>query len=162
MSDPNTTRSAALDPWEAFRDVVTEGWLLQKQLAHRRGLSMAQYMLLRDIARRGSARPSELAEEFGVSPPAMTILIGGLESRGWVRRTRTGNDRRAVRVVLTGKARRVLDAVESRRARTMRSAIAPVPSERRKELARTLEVIGTRLRAERVRAQGRASVREDS
>jgi DNA-binding MarR family transcriptional regulator len=62
------------------------------------------------------ARISELAAAEAVAQPSMTALVGRLEERGLVARTRDPDDRRAVRVVLTHAGEELLGATRRARA----------------------------------------------
>ena len=56
-------------------------------------------LMIRDTP--GSASPTELAEELGVSGAGMTGRLDGLERSGWIRRTPSVEDRRRVIVEAT-------------------------------------------------------------
>jgi DNA-binding MarR family transcriptional regulator len=56
-------------------------------------------LMIRDTP--GSASPTELAQEVGVTGAGMTGRLDGLEKAGWVRRTASVNDRRRVIVEVT-------------------------------------------------------------
>ena len=56
-------------------------------------------LMIRDTP--GSASPTELAEELGVSGAGMTGRLDGLEAAGWIRRIPSVADRRRVIVEVT-------------------------------------------------------------
>ncbi|MBD2019998.1 MarR family transcriptional regulator, partial [Leptolyngbya sp. FACHB-36] len=56
-----------------------------------------------------SASPSALAKHCGISRPAMTGLLNGLEQEGYVERDNDPFDRRALTVQLTAKGQQFLD-----------------------------------------------------
>lgn len=68
------------------------------------GLSDFEYDTLHTLMIRdtpGSASPTELADELGVSGAGMTGRLDGLEKAGWVRRIPSVDDRRRVIVEVT-------------------------------------------------------------
>ncbi len=98
-------------------------------------LTMAQFRALVTLHRSPGASLSDVADEVGVSPPAMSKLIDGLVERGLVERTAQANDRRRVELVASAEGRKALErvrmAVQARVAErlasltpTQRSAIA--------------------------------------
>jgi DNA-binding MarR family transcriptional regulator len=81
----------------------------------RSGLSITALSVLRRLE-DAPARISELAAAEAVAQPSMTALVGRLEERGLVARTRDPDDRRAVRVVLTHAGEELLGATRRARA----------------------------------------------
>ena len=68
------------------------------------GLTDADYDTLHTLMIRdtpGSASPTEMAEELGVSGAGMTGRLDGLEKAGWIRRIPSADDRRRVIVEVT-------------------------------------------------------------
>ena len=51
----------------------------------------------------------QLAEQAGIGRAAMTQMLDGLESSGWIKRSPSKQDRRKLSVKLTPKAKRTLD-----------------------------------------------------
>ncbi|NUR82729.1 MAG: MarR family transcriptional regulator [Nonomuraea sp.] len=85
---------------------------LLRQVSVAGGLSTAASSALHRLGRDGPHRLTELANAQGVSQPGMTQLVARMEREGLVRRTASGDDRRAVLVEAT---RAGLDLVERRR-----------------------------------------------
>jgi DNA-binding MarR family transcriptional regulator len=56
-------------------------------------------LMIRDTP--GTASPTDLAEDLGVSGAGMTGRLDGLEKAGWVQRTHSPDDRRRVVVEIT-------------------------------------------------------------
>lgn len=79
------------------------------------------FRMLRTL-RRGRRTLHELAELHSVRLPTMSRTVSVMESRGWVRRDRSTEDRRTVHVTLTDSGLQALDEVEEmaiRRASTL-------------------------------------------
>jgi DNA-binding MarR family transcriptional regulator len=71
-------------------------------------------------------RPSEIADELGMSKQAVNYLLGGLERSGYVRRADDPDDRRSRRVELTERGEAV--------RQTIRATVADIESELAREL----------------------------
>jgi DNA-binding MarR family transcriptional regulator len=70
----------------------------------------AHYRLLGMLSRR-SWTLKELADRIEVSPPTMSNTITTLEERGWVTRTRSEEDRRAVSIQITEEGKKILEDI---------------------------------------------------
>ena len=71
-------------------------------------------------------RPSDLADELGMSKQAVNYLLGGLERAGYVRRADDPDDRRSRRVELTDRGEAV--------RQTIRATVADIEVELAAEL----------------------------
>ncbi|MGH8208142.1 MAG: MarR family winged helix-turn-helix transcriptional regulator [Steroidobacteraceae bacterium] len=69
------------------------------------------------LRRLGPIPARRLAVEERLQPQSLTRLIGELEAKGWIARTRSEIDRREISIELTGRGRDVL--AEDMRARRM-------------------------------------------
>ncbi len=75
-----------------------------EQAARQVGLEQFEYETLHHLMVRetpGTASPTRLAEDLGISPAGMTGRLATLEKAGWVRRTVMPDDRRRVMVEIT-------------------------------------------------------------
>jgi DNA-binding MarR family transcriptional regulator len=77
----------------------------------RHGLHLGQELYLAQLWREDGLSSAELASRTGVSPPAVTKVVSGLERTGLVRRERDPADARLVRVWLTDAGRALQDPV---------------------------------------------------
>ncbi len=73
-------------------------------------LSLTQYNVLRILAGAGEAghRVADIGERLITREPDVTRLVDGLERKALVRRSRTKEDRRVVRVTLTAAGSRLV------------------------------------------------------
>ena len=78
-------------------------------------LSDAQTGVLGLLLREGPTTPVALSAAEHVTPPSMNRTLNALEAAGYVRRDRTDDDRRLVRVTVTDAGRDVV--LETRRRR---------------------------------------------
>jgi DNA-binding MarR family transcriptional regulator len=86
-------------------------------------LSLTQYNVLRILAGAGDAghRVADIGERLITREPDVTRLVDGLERKALVRRARTKEDRRVVRVTLTAAGSRLVrEATKSVEALTAR------------------------------------------
>ena len=75
-----------------------------EQAARQVGLEQFEYETLHHLMVRdtpGTAAPSQLAVDLGISPAGMTGRLITLEKSGWVRRTTPPDDRRRLQVEIT-------------------------------------------------------------
>ncbi|MBU0741358.1 MarR family transcriptional regulator [bacterium] len=63
--------------------------------------------------RHDAKQPVAIAKALGIDPAAVTRQVEQLVRKGYVRRTRSGVDRRALYVELTEKAERALPTLQS-------------------------------------------------
>jgi len=70
---------------------------------------------------------SALAAETGTSPSAMTRLVDGLESKGWVERVRDGSDRRKVEARLTTEGQSEAERLRGLTEQTVSALLAHIP-----------------------------------
>jgi DNA-binding MarR family transcriptional regulator len=103
-------------------------------------LTVPQFRILAHLA-RGSATNGQLAEWLGVSPPAATQMIDGLEHQGLIERTRAEEDRRQVHVRLTAKGQALFENVLRAAQATFAEYVARLRPEQKAELMTGLAVL---------------------
>jgi DNA-binding MarR family transcriptional regulator len=106
-------------------DAVHRRIIADLQAAGFTDLSDSHMAVLRYPGPQGR-RPSDIAEEIGMSKQAVNYLLGGLERAGYVRRADDPDDRRSRRVELTPRGEVV--------RRTIRATVAAIESELEREL----------------------------
>jgi DNA-binding MarR family transcriptional regulator len=121
--------SQALQPRDA--SIFTPGIRVLARLARvaeqsclSSGISLPQYRLLVAIAARPQ-RPSELAEQVGVSRPTLTSLVDGLEQARLLRRVPVPTDRRGVQLLLTDAGLAAVARAESALTQRMLQLVPP-------------------------------------
>jgi DNA-binding MarR family transcriptional regulator len=77
----------------------------------RHGLHLGQEFYLAQLWREDGVTSADLATRTGVSAPAVTKVVSGLERSGLVRRERDPSDARLVRVWLTDAGRALREPV---------------------------------------------------
>lgn len=103
-------------------------------------VSVAQCVVLQSLL-DGPAEASVLAEESGASRSSMSRLLDGLESKGWVVRTRDQDDRRRVTLALTKagrvEAKRLRDSTEH----LVESWLERIPKNKRQSVAESISLV---------------------
>ncbi len=99
------------------------------------GVTAGQVALLHAIRTNAGIGVRGLAEREGVSPPRVTAAIDRLESASLVRRTRSGVDRRRVRLEVTDDGLRILRSAWRRRTAWLAARLAELEDGERATLA---------------------------
>ncbi|MBO8163309.1 MAG: MarR family transcriptional regulator [Brevibacillus sp.] len=99
---------------EVFHQVF-QRMTVERNKMHARELSPSQAYILESLERKGPRKVSDLAEELGTTPSAVTALVDKLLICGCVLRKRSESDRRVVFVHITGKGRELLMTLREQR-----------------------------------------------
>ncbi len=96
-----------LELWRSYDRLKAE----EEKTFDRFEISSQQYNALRLLhaAEPESLRVSELGQRMVTRAPDMTRMLDKLESRGWIKRIRRDENRRAIEVSLTTKGRQLLE-----------------------------------------------------
>ena len=114
---------------------------LLRREATPQGLTGGQAALLATVTQHPEYGVSELAALERVSAPAMTQYIDRLERAGFVRRDRSADDARRVRLLLTDSGREALDATRTRRTAWLTERIEALPPAEQATLAAAVAVL---------------------
>lgn len=101
-------------------------------------VTLAQYRALVVLHTRGPQRPADLAERLQVTPSTASRMVERLVRRRLVRRVRSTQDRRMVKVHLTDSGRRLVDEVVDRRRAEVERILAQMPARGRKQVTAAL------------------------
>ena len=110
-------------------------------------LTFTQLRALSALAKRGSLRVTELAQEFGIGLAAASALADRMAQRGLIERKTDPNDRRIVRLEVTTRGRHLLERLERGSTEHFGKLIARMTPAEREALAATLRAF-VRLSAE--------------
>jgi DNA-binding MarR family transcriptional regulator len=97
--------------------------------------TLTQFRMLH-VVRRGVTGVGKLAELFGISQPAASIMVETMVKDGLLKRTPHPVDRRQVELRLTPKAAARLDAILGRAFKKIDARLEALPSAEKKALAR--------------------------
>lgn len=100
-------------------------------------LTVPQFRVLANI-HRGMNTVSEIAENHGVSQPAMTKMVNGLVQRGLVKRTTNRDDVRETLLTLTAKGQRLYRATWNRAQKRLAVRLRVIPAKEREAILRAL------------------------
>jgi DNA-binding MarR family transcriptional regulator len=131
---PETTDAA--EALIAVAPVVSR-WIERLLARHDPPLTVAQYLALRAIAREGVSG-SELARRTGVSGPAVSQLLAGLDETGLIDRRPLAADRRRHAVALSDAGTAAFRSAESLLRDRLAVLLAPLPPPEAGALARLL------------------------
>jgi DNA-binding MarR family transcriptional regulator len=102
--------------------------------------TLTQFRMLHFI-RRGEGRVGRLAEEFGISQPAASIMVEAMVGEGLLKRTPHRADRRQIELRLTPKAAARIDAIRGRALAKIDARLERLPAAGRKDLARRVREV---------------------
>ena len=113
-------------------------------------VSPAQCVLLQTLT-EGTRDVSSLASEARVTKGAMTRLVDGLETRGWVARERAEDDGRRVLVALTADGKKEAKRLHRLTERSISTILEGIPKADRDQVVRSIQLL--RKAAEQTRSQ---------
>jgi MarR family 2-MHQ and catechol resistance regulon transcriptional repressor len=114
---------------------------LHRDLAGKR-LTSSQFGVLEALFHLGPLCQGELAGKLLRSGASTTSVVEGLETRGFVVRQRTEEDKRFVRVALTGKGRRLIEEIFPRHAAAVARRFGVLTGEEQEQLRRLCRKLG--------------------
>jgi len=106
------------------------------------GLTPTQFGVLEALLHKGPLSQRELGRKVLTSPGNMTDLVGKLEARGLVHRSRQKLDRRAVLVELTPAGRTLVGPLFTEHARDIAAAMGTLDSDELRQLGGLLRKLG--------------------
>nr|WP_246214165.1 MarR family winged helix-turn-helix transcriptional regulator [Kitasatospora viridis] len=112
-----------------------------ERLLRRAGLHAGQELLMMLLWERGALPQGELIEQLGLDASTVTRMVQRLEQAGFVRRSRSSADRRAVIVEPTAAARALREQVGELWQELERLTLAGLAPEECAELVRLLAAV---------------------
>jgi MarR family transcriptional regulator, organic hydroperoxide resistance regulator len=116
---PSSTKAKTARRSAEFPPRLSSGYLVRdahrafQRLLERRiapyGVTRGQWYFLRVLWTTDGLSQRELSARVGMMEPTTVIALRSMEKGGLIRRVRSGEDRRKVRVLLTAKAKRLRD-----------------------------------------------------
>ena len=103
-------------------------------------LTLPQAQALR-ILRRGPLVTGHLAEELGISAPAITQLTDRLARKGLIERRNCPDDRRCVLVALTARGTGLVDAFRERRREIFEGALTKLSEVEQEQVVKALGMV---------------------
>ncbi|MBQ2259807.1 MAG: MarR family transcriptional regulator [Loktanella sp.] len=93
----------------ALRRILRATELYGRTLALTAGLTPVQIRVLQIVLSHGSATPTQISSQMGVSPATISTLLDRLAAKAMIERQRSDRDRRQTNIVLTEKGRQAVD-----------------------------------------------------
>ena len=101
-------------------------------------VTLPQFRALVVLASRGSLRSVDIAEELQVNPSTATRMTDRLAAKGLVRRVRSTDDRRVVRLRLTRSGQEIVERVMAQRRTALERIVAETAEVWRPEVTEAL------------------------
>lgn len=92
----------------ALQSLFTLANETEREIARVMGLNLTDYRALSALAQSGLVTVGQLAADLGATPATATAIVSRMESRGYMERHRSTDDRRHVQVSVTPAANRGL------------------------------------------------------
>lgn len=104
-------------------------------------LTSAQAWLITTLSRKQPAKVSDLARAMHLSPSAVVRIVGRLEERGLVVRTRSSNEHGIAKVALTHVGMKMVGRIPAIPQELLLKGLSEIPSERRRAVSEGLETL---------------------
>lgn len=117
--------------------VLEEKWLREQNLQ----VTMSEAHMLVAVGQRENKAMSEVAEAVSLTNGTVTTMIKKLESKGYVMRSRDGDDKRILRVRLTDKGKKVTTVHEDFHKKLTETVLNSITQEEKVVLMSTMEKI---------------------
>jgi len=136
----------------ATRRIMRAVDLHSRRLVERCGLTGPQLAVLQEAERLSGTTAGALARAAHLSRATITGILDRLEKNGLVVRTRSGEDRRTVNVVVTDRGKTVLKAAPSLLQDRFRRELLKLEEWERTSILSTLQRIAAMMEAEGIEA----------
>ena len=107
-------------------------------------LTETQFGVLETLLHLGDLCPGELGQKLLKSTGNMTLVIDNLEKAGYVRRDRSTEDRRQIKIVLTAKGREKIERIFPNMVEAITAEMSALTAEEQEELGRLLKKLSRR------------------
>jgi len=124
----------------ALQSLFTLANETEREIARVMGLNLTDYRALSALAQSGPVTVGKLAEDLGATPATTTAIVSRMESRGYVERHRSTEDRRHVQVRVTPAATREIMNLMRPLMAVTNQHITALPADHRAVVADFLDV----------------------
>ncbi|KAF0152224.1 MAG: MarR family transcriptional regulator [Ignavibacteria bacterium] len=107
------------------------------------GLTQPQFAVIEVLGHLGALKVGEICSKMLASGGNMTLVLDNVEKLGFVERTHSREDRRAILVQLTPKGKQLFDDVFVKHAEQLTKYMSALSSEEQKILGDLLKKLGT-------------------
>jgi DNA-binding MarR family transcriptional regulator len=109
-------------------------------------VSVAEAHALMELSRGQPLVQKELASRLRLEKSTVSRLVGMLEGRGWVERSRSTQDRRAVELRLTGAGRRTAEGIAEVRREKFARVLEAIPEGERGSVLESMRILEEAMR----------------
>lgn len=145
-----SSRDSATAALNALRRIVRYFRLADREVEAVCGVSVAQLFVLTQLADADSLSIAELAARTYTDASSVSTVVARLVQRGLVSRSASRMDRRRAEVSITARGRKLVRVGPRVPQLAMIDAIRKLPSRRRVEVVRSLELLASLLGADAV------------
>jgi DNA-binding MarR family transcriptional regulator len=111
-----------------------------------RPVSVAEAHALMELSRAETLVQKELASRLRLEKSTVSRLVGMLEGRGWVERSRSPRDRRAVELRLTDAGKRTAENIAGARRAKFDRVLQAIPEEERESVLESMRILEEAMR----------------
>jgi len=147
MAEKTDTVAEIIDNIRRVFQVVNEH---SKKAEHKTGLTGPQLWAIKTIAQGAPIMVSEIAMRMHLHPATVVGILDRLETHGLVRRVRSTEDRRVVRVELTGKGEDLVKRAPEVAQGLLVSGLEQLKTKNLKTIAAALDQLVEILGAQRI------------
>lgn len=135
-----------------LRRIIHSVDLYSKQLAATNEITAPQLICLLHVVNKGPVSATAIGREVHLSPSTVVGILDRLEEKGLVKRQRSREDRRIVRVTATGKGAELARKAPSPLQQTLANSLGELPELEQATIALSLERIVALMEAPEVDA----------
>lgn len=135
---PLTAAESEEQLFASLRRIIRAVDLYSRYLTLRYNLTGPQLVCLRHLLRHGPMASGELARRISLSPATVTGIVDRLEKRGLVRRERSPDDKRRLRITLTETGLATARRMPPPLAETFSRRLNALPPAEREEIERVI------------------------
>ena len=132
----------------AIRKIIRATDIHSRQLTKTVGLTAPQLLVLQAIRDLGAVAISRLSAEVSLSQATVTTILDRLESRGYVVRSRSEQDKRVVHALLTDAGRDVVEQAPVPLQEAFSVRFEQLPEAEQAEILSALQRVATMMGAE--------------
>jgi DNA-binding MarR family transcriptional regulator len=109
-------------------------------------VSVAEAHALMELSRAETLVQKELASRLRLEKSTVSRLVGLLEGRGWVERSRSPEDGRAVELRLTGAGRKMAERIAKARRVKFARVLKAIPEGERESVLESMKILEEAMR----------------
>lgn len=134
----NEKKQIALELWEKLSKAYDKVRKVQSKQMFGEKLTTPQFGVLEILHKTGPVPLKKLSDEMMVTGANITCVVDNLEKEGFVKRTRSKEDRRVVHADLTSSGRTKISSIMPQYTENMAALISVLSDHEQKELTRLL------------------------